>query len=169
MYTKWLFHFLQLLLFYKILFNTCIPKNSENHKKSTLVFSYPSKHARSGQCWPSVGRVGKTSANLPTLCQCCQCFANIFAKAVIIVVVSFLEFFSQLFNDSGPFSFTYRYLICQKYFFFIAIQPTLVEYWLNIGCQHRHYAFQPIQGQRWMPAPGQHWWIKFFLTTDNFL
>ena len=42
----------------------------------------------------------------------------------------------------------------------------------NVGrilAQHRHYAFQPIQGQRWMPAPGQHCWIKFFLTTDNFL
>ena len=61
--------------------------------KSNYASYVPSKHARSGQCWPSVGRVGKTSANLPTLCQCCQCFANISANAVIIVVVSFLEFF----------------------------------------------------------------------------
>ena len=53
----------------------------------------------------------------------------------------FPRIFSRLCNDSGPFSFTYSFPICQKYFFFITIQPTLVEYWLNIGCQHRHYAF----------------------------
>ena len=39
----------------------------------------------------------------------------------------------------------------------------------NIGCQHRHCAFQPIQGQRWMPAQGERCWIKLFLATDNFL
>ena len=39
----------------------------------------------------------------------------------------------------------------------------------GIFAQHRHYAFQPIQGQRWMPAPGQHCWIKVLLTTANFL
>ena len=139
-------------------------------ESSDGVLEYsPSKHARSGQCWPSVGRVGKTSTNLQTLCQCCQCFATIFANAVIIVVVSFLEFFHNCVMILGHFLLLIAFQFAKNTFFFITIQPTLVEYWLNIGCQHRHYAFQPIQVQRWMPAPGQHWWIKFFLTTDNCL
>ena len=104
--------------------------NLSFHKsRSYTKENYPSKHASSGQCWPSVGRVGKTLENFPTLFQRCQCFANIFAKAVIIVIVSFLEFFSQFFNDSGSFSFIYRYPICQKYFFLVRFS----QRWWNIG------------------------------------
>ena len=78
----------------------------------------PSKHARSGQCWPSVGRVGKTSANLPTLCQCCQCFANIFANAVIIVVVSFLEFFHDFVMILGHFLLLIAFQFAKNTFFY---------------------------------------------------
>ena len=77
----------------------------------------PSKHARSGQCWPSVGRVGKTSANLPTLCQCCQCFANIFANAVIIVEVSFLEFFHDCVMILGHFLLLIAFQFAKNTFF----------------------------------------------------
>ena len=122
----------------------------------------------SGQFWPSVSRVGKTSANLPTLCQCRQCFDNILAKTVIIVVVSFLEFFHDCVMILGHFLLLIGIQFAKNTFFFITIQPTLVEYWLNIGCQHRHYVFQSIQGQRWMPAPGQHCWIKIFLNYRQF-
>ena len=120
--------------------------------------------AISWQGWQNVGKFANTLPMLPMFCQH-LCKRRNYCRS------KFPRIFSRLCNDSGPFSFTYSFPICQKYFFFITIQPTLVEYWLNIGCQHRHYryAFQPIQGQRWMPAPGQHWWIKFFLTTDNFL
>ena len=107
--------------------------------------------------------VGHQLAGLAKRRQICQRFANV-ANVLPTSLQTrnycrskFPQIFSRLCNDSGPFSFTYSFPICQKYFFFITIQPTLVEYWLNIGCQHRHYAFQPIQGQRWMPAPGQHW------------
>ena len=79
----------------------------------------PSKHARSGQCWPSVGRVGKTSANLPTLCQCCQCFANIFANAVIIVVVSFLEFFHDCVMILGHFLLLIAFQFAKNTFFLL--------------------------------------------------
>ena len=118
--------------------------------------------AISWQGWHNVGKFANALPMLPMFCQH-LCKRRNYCRS------KFPRIFSRLCNDSGPFSFTYSFPICQKYFFFITIQPTLVEYWLNIGCQHRHYAFQPIQGQRWMPAPGQHWWIKFFLTTDNFL
>ena len=119
--------------------------------------------AISWQGWQNVGKFANALPMLPMFCQH-LCKRRNYCRSS-----KFPRIFSRLCNDSGPFSFTYSIPICQKYFFFITIHPTLVEYWLNIGCQHRHYAFQPIQGQRWMPAPGQHWWIKFFLTTDNFL
>ena len=118
--------------------------------------------AISRQGWQSVGKFANALPMLPMFCQH-LCKRRNYCSS------KFPRIFSRLCNDSGPFSFTYSFPICQKYFFFITIQPTLVEYWLNIGCQHRHYAFQPIQGQCWMPAPGQHWWVKFFLTIDNFL
>ena len=118
--------------------------------------------AISWQHWQNVGKFANALPMLPMFCQH-LCKRRNYCSS------KFPRIFSRLCNDSGLFSFTCSFPICQKYFFCITIQPTLVEYWLNIGCQHRHYAFQPIQGQRWMPAPGQHWWIKFFLTTDNFL
>ena len=114
--------------------------------------------------WQGWQNVGKFANALPTL----PMFFQHLCKSRNYCSSKFPQIFSQLFNDSWPFSFIYRYSTCQKYFFFIAIQPTLVEYWLKIGC-HRHYAFQPIQDQLWMPAPGQHCWIKVLLTTDNFL
>ena len=83
------------------------------------VALYPSKHARSGQCWPSVGRVGKTSANLPTLCQCCQCFANIFANAVIIVIVSFLKFFHDCVMILGHFLLLIAFQFAKNTFFLL--------------------------------------------------
>ena len=79
----------------------------------------PSKHARSGQCWPSVGRVGKTSANFPTLCQCCQCFANIFANAVIILEVSFLEFFHDCVMILGHFLLLIAFQFAKNTFFLL--------------------------------------------------
>ena len=78
----------------------------------------PSKHARSGHCWPSVGRAGKSSANLPTLFQCCQCFVNIFAKAVVIVVVSFLEFFHNFLMIQGHFLLFIGIQFAKKIFYF---------------------------------------------------
>ena len=150
--------------------------NRETIKSCTVVYipvvilrvTYPANMqdramlAISWQGWQNVGKFANALPMLPMFCQH-LCKRRNYCSS------KFPRIFLRLCNDSGPFSFTYSFPICQKYFFFITIQPTLVEYWLNIGCQHRHYAFQPIQGQRWMPAPGQHWWIKFFLTTDNFL
>ena len=89
----------------------------------------PSKHARSGQCWPSVGRVGKTSANLPTLCQC---FANTSANAVIIVVVSFLEFFHDCVMILGHFLLLIAFQFAKNTFFLLRFS--------NVGrilAQHR--------------------------------
>ena len=112
--------------------------------------------------WQGWQNVGKFANALPMFCQHLRKSRNYCSG-------KFPRIFSQLFNDFGLFSFTYRYPICQKYSFYTTIHPTLVKYWLNIGCQHRHYAFLPIQGQRWMPAPGQHCWRKFLSTADHFL
>ena len=129
----------------------------------------PSKHARSGRCWPSVGRVGKTSANLPTLCQRCQCFSNIFAKAVIIVVVSFLEIFHNCLMILGHFLLFIGIQFAQNTFFYYDsanVGGILAQHWFPTSA---FMHFKPIQGQRWMPTLGQHCWIKVLLTTNNFL
>ena len=118
--------------------------------------------AISWQGWQNVGKFANALPMLPLFCQR-LCKSRNYCSS------KFPRIFSQLFNDSGLFFLLKSIQFAKNTFFFITIQPTLVEHWLNIGCQHRHYAFQPIQGQRRMPAPGQHCWIKFFLTTDNFL
>ena len=54
------------------------------------------------------------SENFPTLCQC---FANIFAKAVIIVVVSFLEFFHDCVMILGHFLLLIAFQFSKNTFF----------------------------------------------------
>ena len=82
--------------------------------------------------WKGWQNVGKFANALPMLPMFCQhlCKRHNYCSS------KFPRIFSRLCNDSGPFSFTYNFPICQKYFFFITIQPTLVEYWLNIGIMH---------------------------------
>ena len=114
---------------------------------------------------PCTSLVGKTSANLPTLCQC---FANIFAKAVIIVVVSFLEFFHDCLMVFGHFLLLIGIQFAKNTFFYYDsanVGGILAQHWLPTSA----LCILTNTGQCWMPAAGQHCWIKFFLTTDNFL
>ena len=55
----------------------------------------------------------------PTLCQCCQCFANISANAVIIVVVSFLEFFHDFVMILGHFLLLKAFQFAKNTFFLL--------------------------------------------------
>ena len=67
--------------------------------------------------------VGHQLAELAKLGQIFQRFANVanvlptFLQNCNYCSSKFPRIFSRSFNDSSPFSFTYRYLICQKYFF----------------------------------------------------
>ena len=97
--------------------------------------------AISWQHWQNVGKFANALPMLPMFCQH-LCKRRNYCSS------KFPRIFSRLCNDSGPFSFTYSFPICQKYFFCITIQPTLVEYWLNIQRWSRgHKARGQGQGQ----------------------
>ena len=67
--------------------------------------------AISWQGWQNVGKFANALPMLPM-------FFQHLCKSRNYCSSKFPRIFSRLFNDSRPFSFTYRYSICQKYFFF---------------------------------------------------
>ena len=67
--------------------------------------------AISWQGWQNVGKFANALPMLPMFCQH-LCKRRNYCSS------KFPRIFSRLCNDSGPFSFTYSFPICQKYFFF---------------------------------------------------
>ena len=100
--------------------------------------------AISWQGWKNVGKFANALPMLPMFCQHLCKSSNYFSS-------KFPRIFSRLFSDSGLFFFTYRYPICQKYFFLLRfsqrcwnIGSTSVanigimhfnQYRSNVGCQ----------------------------------
>ena len=78
--------------------------------------------AISWQGWKNVGKFANALPMLPMFCQH-PCKNRNYCSS------KFPRIFSRLLNDSGPFSFTYRNPICQKYFFLLRFS----QRWWNIG------------------------------------